>query len=147
MPAEAGTPGPPAPRRRKRRWLKIIGVLFVLLILFILLIPTIASMGFVRSIVVGKINQNIDGRVEIADYSVGWTGPVTINGIKVYDTQQKLILDVPRVKLGTSLLRLAPGTPLLQIERIAFSYRHEPAELRRCLCDTRAHHYRNATTG
>ena len=46
-----------------------------------------------------------------------------------------------------ALLEVAPGAPLLQIERIAFSYRHEPAELRRCLCDTRAHHYRNATTG
>ena len=46
-----------------------------------------------------------------------------------------------------ALLQVAPGTPVLQIERIAFSYRHEPAELRRCLCDTRAHHYRNAITG
>ena len=46
-----------------------------------------------------------------------------------------------------ALLQVAAGTPLLQIERIAFSYRHEPAELRLCLCDTRAHHYRNAITG
>lgn len=46
-----------------------------------------------------------------------------------------------------ALLRVAPGAPLLQIERIAFSYRHEPAELRRCLCDSRVHHYRNAITG
>jgi GntR family transcriptional regulator len=46
-----------------------------------------------------------------------------------------------------ALLRVAPGTPMLQIERVAFSYRHEPAELRLCLCDTRAHHYRNAITG
>jgi GntR family transcriptional regulator len=46
-----------------------------------------------------------------------------------------------------ALLQVAAGTPLLQIERIAFSYRHEPAELRRCLCDTRLHHYRNAITG
>jgi GntR family transcriptional regulator len=45
-----------------------------------------------------------------------------------------------------ALLQVAPGAPLLQIERIAFSYRDEPAELRRCLCDTRAHHYHNATT-
>jgi GntR family transcriptional regulator len=46
-----------------------------------------------------------------------------------------------------ALLQVAAGTPMLQIERIAFSYRHEPAELRLCLCDTRAHHYRNAITG
>jgi hypothetical protein len=36
---------------------------------------------------------------------------------------------------------------MLQIERIAFSYRHEPAELRLSFCDTRLHHYRNAITG
>jgi GntR family transcriptional regulator len=46
-----------------------------------------------------------------------------------------------------ALLQIAPGTPMLQIERIAFSYRQEPAELRHCLCDTRLHHYRNAITG
>ena len=54
--------------------------------------------------------------------------------------------DRPR-RGGGARSRSRAGTPMLQIERIAFSYRHEPAELRRCLCDTRLHHYRNAITG
>ena len=44
-------------------------------------------------------------------------------------------------------LRLPAGVPVLQIERIAYTYARAPAELRRCYCDTREHHYRNAITG
>jgi hypothetical protein len=36
---------------------------------------------------------------------------------------------------------------MLLLERIAFTYDGEPCELRRCYCDTRKHHYRNAITG
>jgi len=44
-------------------------------------------------------------------------------------------------------LHLASGAPMLQIERIAYTYARQPCELRRCYCDTREHHYRNAITG
>ena len=46
-----------------------------------------------------------------------------------------------------AILHLPPGTAVLQIDRIAFSYRREPAELRLSLCNTRLHHYRNSITG
>jgi GntR family transcriptional regulator len=44
-------------------------------------------------------------------------------------------------------LQLPPGAPVLLLERIAFTYGGEPGELRRCWCDTRQHHYRNAIVG
>ena len=44
-------------------------------------------------------------------------------------------------------LHVPAGVPMLQIERIAYTYAKEPSELRRCYCDTREHHYRNAITG
>jgi GntR family transcriptional regulator len=40
-------------------------------------------------------------------------------------------------------LRVAPGTPLLSVERIAFTYGDRPVELRRGLCTTRHHCYVN----
>ncbi|MBI3148870.1 MAG: GntR family transcriptional regulator [Betaproteobacteria bacterium] len=40
-------------------------------------------------------------------------------------------------------LRVAPGTPLLSVERIAFTYGDRPVELRRGLCTTRQHCYVN----
>jgi len=41
------------------------------------------------------------------------------------------------------LLELAPGAPLLSVERVAYTYGDRPVELRRGLYDTRTHHYRN----
>lgn len=41
------------------------------------------------------------------------------------------------------LLGLAPGTPLLSVERLSFTYGDRPMELRRGLYHTAAHHYRN----
>ena len=46
-----------------------------------------------------------------------------------------------------AVLHLPTAMPLLHIERTAFTYRREPAELRSCYCNTELHHYRNAITG
>jgi len=40
-------------------------------------------------------------------------------------------------------LALAPGTPLLSVERLAYTYHDQPMELRRGLYRTEHHHYRN----
>src|SRR5262245_560492 len=98
-PNQSPTPDHPEeapPRRKRRRWPKILLGLLILLILLIAMIPTIASTGPVRSFVLGKVNEQINGRVEIASWSVGWFSPTTVTGIKVYDENQQLILNVPR---------------------------------------------------
>jgi len=40
-------------------------------------------------------------------------------------------------------LGVAPGTPLLSVERLAYTYQDTPMELRRGLYRTERHHYRN----
>jgi len=42
-----------------------------------------------------------------------------------------------------ALLSVPPGTPLLSVERLAYTYGDRPVELRRGLYHTSAHHYRN----
>ncbi len=42
-----------------------------------------------------------------------------------------------------SLLDVASGTPLLSVERVAYTYQDEPMELRRGYYRTDTHHYRN----
>jgi GntR family transcriptional regulator len=42
------------------------------------------------------------------------------------------------------LLQIASGTPLLSVERIAYTYNDTPMELRRGFYRTESHHYRNA---
>src|SRR3954468_7392457 len=87
----------PKPKKKKRIWLRVIGVLVLLLIVLVICAPYIASMGPVRSIVINKINQNLNGAVAIDDYSVGWTGGIKANGIRVFDPQKQLVLSIPRV--------------------------------------------------
>jgi GntR family transcriptional regulator len=42
-----------------------------------------------------------------------------------------------------ALLDVAPGAPLLSVERLSFTYGDRPVELRRGLYHTASHHYRN----
>jgi GntR family transcriptional regulator len=43
-----------------------------------------------------------------------------------------------------TLLQVSPQTPLLSVERIAYTYNDAPMELRRGLYLTDTHYYRNA---
>ena len=40
-------------------------------------------------------------------------------------------------------LGIGKGDPLLTIDRVAYTYAEKPVELRRSMCNTRDHHYRN----
>jgi GntR family transcriptional regulator len=42
------------------------------------------------------------------------------------------------------LLKVSHNTPLLSVERIAYTYNDTPMELRRGIYSTKHHHYRNA---
>ena len=44
------------------------------------------------------------------------------------------------------LLRVVPGTPLLAVDRVAYTYGDRPVEVRRGACTTRHEHYWNALT-
>ena len=44
---------------------------------------------------------------------------------------------------SAALLDVAPGAPLLSVERLSFTYGDQPLELRRGLYNTSAHYYRN----
>jgi GntR family transcriptional regulator len=45
---------------------------------------------------------------------------------------------------AAALLEVPPGTPLLSVERLSYTYEDRPVELRRGLYHTADHHYRNA---
>jgi len=44
---------------------------------------------------------------------------------------------------SAELLGVAPGAPLLSVERLSFTYGDKPVELRRGLYNTERHFYRN----
>jgi GntR family transcriptional regulator len=63
-------------------------------------------------------------------------------GVRIVHADEQLKAETaPRE--AAAALDLAPGAPMLHIERVAYTYGEVPAELRRSWNDTRSHHYRN----
>src|SRR5215213_8095149 len=83
----AGVANKPAPpkKKRRRRWPLVLLALLLLLALLVVLAPTIAGTAPVRSVILGQVNQRLNGRVDVADWSLGWTSPVSVSGLKVFD--------------------------------------------------------------
>lgn len=121
---EAAAPAKP----KKRRWRRLILAalaLLILLIVLILLLPTIASTSTVRGIVVGKINAAMtNGRVEIADWSLGWTG-IQVKGVQVFDAQNQPLANVGELKADFSPLALLGGNADLTITQLALQVKDD----------------------
>lgn len=63
-------------------------------------------------------------------------------GVRMVRAREKLRAVLPDVDQA-QLLKIAPGTPLLSVERVAYTYNDVPMELRRGLYLTDTHHYHN----
>jgi GntR family transcriptional regulator len=63
-------------------------------------------------------------------------------GVRMVRAQEKLRA-VAADEAQAALLQVPAGTPLLSVERIAYTYNDVPMELRRGLYRTDTHHYRN----
>jgi GntR family transcriptional regulator len=63
-------------------------------------------------------------------------------GVRMIRAEEK-IRAVAADAAAAELLDLAPGAPLLSVERLSLTYGDKPVELRRGLYNTAAHHYRN----
>jgi GntR family transcriptional regulator len=64
-------------------------------------------------------------------------------GVRMVRAEEK-IRAIAADAQNAELLTVAPGTPLLSVERVAYTYNDAPMELRRGLYRTDTHHYRNA---
>ncbi len=63
-------------------------------------------------------------------------------GVRMIRAEEK-IRAVGADAIAAALLQLAPGAPLLSVERVTLTYAEQPVELRRGLYNTAAHYYRN----
>jgi GntR family transcriptional regulator len=63
-------------------------------------------------------------------------------GVRMVRAEEKIRAVLPDAEQA-AVLMVAPGTPLLSVERIAYTYNDVPMELRRGLYLTDTHHYRN----
>ena len=63
-------------------------------------------------------------------------------GVQMVRAEEKIRALLPDAE-QCQLLKIEPNTPLLSVERIAYTYNNAPMELRRGLYVTDTHHYRN----
>ena len=63
-------------------------------------------------------------------------------GVRMVRADEKIRAVLPD-ETQQSLLQVAAGTPLLSVERVAYTYNDTPMELRRGLYSTDSHHYHN----
>jgi len=63
-------------------------------------------------------------------------------GVRMVRAEEKIKAVLPD-KDQAHLLQISPQTPLLSVERVAYTYNNTPMELRRGLYRTDTHHYRN----
>ncbi len=102
---------PETKKRKKRRWLR--WLIIILVILFVLLIaaPSLMSTGLGRNLVVSIANDSLRGRVEIESLSLGWFGPISVTGVKLFDQQGRAVLDVPSLscEMGLWGVIFSPG--------------------------------------
>jgi GntR family transcriptional regulator len=82
-----------------------------------------------------------------ADKLVGWRGPMyglfeAEFGVRMVRAEER-IRAVAAAPEDATLLAVPPGAPLLQVERLSFTYDDRPVELRRGLYRTERFHYRN----
>ena len=100
----------PKPARGKRGLiLKIIGGLIVLFILLILVAPTLISSGPVVSIVLARVNAQLNGKVEIASVSLGWFTGVKVEGVRVFDQSNAQIAQLDHVMVPLPLWKAVLG--------------------------------------
>ncbi len=66
----------------------------------------------------------------------------TTFGVRMVRAQEKITAVHPSPE-DAQMLNINDNTPLLQVERIAFTYQDKPMEIRRALYKTEHHHYRN----
>jgi len=64
-------------------------------------------------------------------------------GVRMIRAEEKIRAVAAQAE-DAAVLCVPPGTPLLLVERLSFTYGDKPVELRRGLYHTAAHHYRNA---
>jgi hypothetical protein len=99
----------PTPKRRRRRWPYVILGLLLVLVLLVVFAPTIASSGPVRAMVMSKVNANLNGRVEVASFSAGWTSGIKVEGVRVFDAQNAQILQLKSLTTELTLMDAVRG--------------------------------------
>jgi hypothetical protein len=118
VPPDDSTPiQPPAdspPPRKRRHWVRRIIIalcaVVVLIIILILLAPTILSTGPARRFVLARVNGELNGKLQVDDWSLGWSGPLNVSGVHLYDASGQEILSLGSASTQLGLMTALRGS-------------------------------------
>ncbi len=98
-------PATPQPKSflRRFRWLLIAGGILVLLLFLVVLAPTLASMGWAKSIILGKVNDQLNGTLVANEWDLNWFGGLELSGVRLYDKNKVQLLEMKRLKTELSV--------------------------------------------
>jgi hypothetical protein len=98
-------PTTPQPKTflRRFRWLLIAGGVVVLLFLLVVLAPTLASMGWAKSIILGKVNDQLNGSLVAKDWDLNWFGGLELSEVRLYDKNKVQLAEMKRLKTELSV--------------------------------------------
>lgn len=106
-------PQPPAEAagssKKPRRWRWIASGVLLLLILLLLFLPALAGSALGRPLLVAYVNEQLNGRIEIKDCSLGWTSGVRVDGIVIFDATGRQILQSSRLATELTVLDALRG--------------------------------------
>ena len=103
-----------APPRQRARWKRRLAItLLIVLVLLAVLVgfaPTIASTSAVYNGILGAVNSNLQGKLQVDELHLSWGGPIAIHGLRVMDSQQQQVVHIPRVVAEAGVWRLITST-------------------------------------
>jgi len=100
----------PTQRHPRRRWILIsLAALAGLVLLLVIFAPTIASTGAVRSFILGKVNDNLNGTVAVDDWSLGWFTGLSAQGVVVRDDAGNEVARLASLRTGLSVWEVVRG--------------------------------------
>ena len=86
-----------APRKKRRIWLRVLLALLLILVALAATAPWLLSTGPGTRLVLWIANSKIDGKMEIADLSLTWSGPCRIEGLSIRDPKNREVLGTQRL--------------------------------------------------
>lgn len=92
-----------------RKILWVFGGIVILLLILVMLLPTIVSTSAGKQIILGQINQAVDGKVEIDSLSLGWFSGLKISGVSFRDNAGTTAVSVDEIRLHPKLSSLLCG--------------------------------------
>jgi len=86
--------------------LSILGGLFLVVLIIVALLPVIVSSDMMKPFVLQRVNQQLPGRLQVKDWSLGWFDGIESTGIFYDNRQDDLLVKIAEFKIHKGLLEL-----------------------------------------